>query len=75
MNKSPKPGYYIEKKEGFIYLYLRAENQWVFLSPDSIEEESGFPNYDSKNLLKRCKYVGKGLNHLIKHVVNSKLAK
>jgi hypothetical protein len=75
MSKSPKPGYYVENKEGFIYLYLKEENQWVVLSSDSSDEESGFPEYDSKDLLKRCKYVGKHLNDLIKYVVNSKLAK
>jgi hypothetical protein len=75
MNKSPKSGYYIEKNNGFIYLYLKEENQWVFLSSDSIDEESGFPDYNSKDLLKRCKYVGKHLNDLIEYVVNTKLTK
>jgi hypothetical protein len=75
MNKSPKSGYYIEKNDGWIYLYLKEENRWVFLSSDSSDEESGFPVYDSKDLLKSCKYVGKHLNDLIKYVVNTKLAK
>ena len=75
MKNTSKAGYYVEKNDGFIYLYLKEENKWVFLSPDSSEEESGFPVYDSKDLLKRCKYVGKHLNDVIKHVVNTKLAK
>jgi len=75
MNKSPKVGYYIEKNRGFIYLYLKEENQWVFLSSDSSDEESGFTLHDSEYLLKGCKYVGKHINDVIKHVVNSKLAK
>ena len=73
MSKSPKAGYYT--CDGFIYLYLKEENKWVFLSSDSEDEESGFSVYDSKFLLKRCKYVGKHLNDVIKHVVNTKLAK
>ena len=73
MSKSPKAGYYT--CDGFIYLYLKEENKWVFLSSDSEDEESGFSVYDSKYLLKRCKYVGKHLNDVIKHVVNTKLAK
>lgn len=73
MSKSPKAGYYT--RDGFIYLYLKEENKWVFLSSDSEDEESGFSVYDSKCLLKRFKYVGKHLNDVIKHVVNSKLAK
>ena len=73
MSKSPKAGYYT--CDGFIYLYLKEENKWVFLSSDSEDEESGFSVYDSKFLLKRCKYVGKHLKDVIKHVVNSKLAK
>jgi hypothetical protein len=77
MSKSPKAGYYIENvaNDAFIYLYLKEENQWVFLSSDSSDEESGFPVYDSEYLLTNCKYVGKHLNDLVKHVVNSKLAK
>lgn len=77
MSKSPKAGYYIEKNDAFIYLYLKEENQWVFLSSDSSDEESGFTLsfYDSEYLLKNCKYVGKHLNDVVKHVVNSNLAK
>ena len=70
-NKTPKAGYYIEKEEGYIYLYLKDENQWVFLS-DTSDETSGFPDYDTADILKRSKYIGKNLNHLFKHVVNSK---
>ncbi len=70
-NKTPKPGYYIEKEEGYIYLYLKDENQWVFLS-DTSGETNGFPDYETADILKRSKYIGNNLNDLIKHVVNSK---
>lgn len=66
--KTPKPGYYIEKEDGYIYLFLKDENRWVFLSVTS-DETNGFPDYET---LKRSKYVGKNLNDLFKHVVNSK---
>ena len=72
-NKTPKPGYYIEKEEGYIYLYLKDENQWVFLS-DTSGETNGFPDYETADILKRSKYVGKNLNDLFKHVVNSKFS-
>jgi len=70
-NKTPKCGYYIEKEEGYVYLYLKDENQWVFLS-DTSGETNGFPDYETADILKRSKYIGKNLNDLIKHVVNSK---
>ena len=70
-NKTPKSGYYIEKAEGYIYLYLKDENQWVFLS-DTSGETNGFPDYETTDILKRSNYIGKNLSDLIKHVVNSK---
>lgn len=75
-NKKIKAGYYVEKDDGFIYLYDAETKQWTYLPSDSIDDddEIGVAIYDSDDLLKRCKYIGNTINDLVKYVVNEKLA-
>ena len=75
-NKKIKAGYYVEKDDGFIYLYDAETEQWTYLPSDSIDDddEIGVAIYDSTDLLKRCKYIGNTINDLVKYVVNKKLS-
>ena len=63
-----KPGYYIRKNEGYLYLYVpEVSSRVIFLSTDS-GDTTGFTNYDTKELLSRCEYLGKHVRHLAEHV-------
>ena len=74
--KTPKAGYYVEPNDGFVYLYIKEENRWIFLSSDSTDEPTGTPEYDTEDIVNGwAEYVGPHLNDLIRHTLNSKLKK
>lgn len=71
--KTIKPGYYSEKSEGFIYLYIPGceilKGHFIFLPTDSGDDDAmGRIEYDNEELHSRCKYLGTDLSDLIKHL-------
>jgi len=75
MKNKIKAGYYIEKNDRFIYLYVGESKQWYYLPSDSIDDDKiEVADYDTNDLLKRCKYIGNTINDLVKYVVNDKLS-
>ena len=73
-NNKPKSGYYIEKTDGFIYLYLAETKQWIYLRSNSKDNvEISVSEYESNHLFKRCKYVGNTVSDLVKRVVTLKI--
>ena len=76
MKNKFRTGYFVEKTDGFIYLYVAETQQWIHLPSDFVnyDEKIGVANYDSDDLLKRCEYIGNTINDLVKYVVNKKLS-
>jgi hypothetical protein len=63
-----KPGYYVEKTERYIYLYIDESDllkgHFIFLAGDKSETNGVVDGYDAHELASRCIYLGEYLPQL-----------